>query len=127
MTQYMVAVGHDIALASLTVIDPQPRDGAIRALRSYGDGGAQERADHCFLQWNVLETPEQYQDLLTAFGLLDALYSSITLYTKNEVFSWQRFNGIAIQPRIGEDGSWSRYFARDFVIAVRNLEPLAEP
>jgi hypothetical protein len=127
MSQYMIATGHGVALLDLEVISPQPRDGAIRALRSYGDGGAQERAGHCFLQWNVLETPEQYQQLLDQFGLLDSLYSKVTLYTRNEVFDWTRFNGIAIQPQIAVDGQWARYFARDFVIVVRNLEALVEP
>lgn len=127
MSTYRVATGHDIALGSLTVLDPQPRGGEVKALRSYGDTGASERALHCTLQWSVLETEAQYQALLTQFGLLDALYSRVTIYTRSPVFDWVRYNGIAVRPEIGVDGEWSRYFARNFTIYVKDLEELAEP
>jgi hypothetical protein len=127
MSTYRVATGHSVALGSLAVLSPQPRNGEVHSLRTYGDTGAQERAEWCAFVWDVLETEEQYQDILTAFGLLDATTSKVTIYTRSPVFNWVRYNGIAIQPEIGVDGSWDRYFARNFTIHVRNLEALVEP
>lgn len=127
MTTYRVAVGHDIALASLTTINPTPRNGEIRALRTYGDTSALERALHCAFVWDVLETEAAYLAVLAQFGLDDALTSKVTIYTRSEIFDFKRYNGIAIQPEIGQDGAWERYFARNFTIHVKELEALAEP
>lgn len=127
MTTYRAAEGHGVALGSLTVISPQPKNGEVRALRSYGDTGAQERALHCAFVWDVLESEAAYLAVLAQFGLDDALYANVTIYTRNEVFTWQRFNGIAIQPEIGQDAGWGNYFMRNVVIVIKDLEALVEP
>lgn len=127
MSTYRVAEGFNVALGSLAVLDPQPRNGEVKALRTYGDTGAQERAEYCTLIWDVLDTEEAYQAVLTQFGLLDALYANVTVYTRNEVFDFTRYNGIAVRPEIGQDGAWERYFARNFAIYIKDLEALVEP
>lgn len=127
MSTYKVATGFNVALGSLTVIVPQCRNGEVRALRTYSDTSAQERALHCAFVWDVLGSEAEYQALLTQFGLLDALYSKVTIYTRNEVFDFARYNGIAIRPEIGVDGEWRDFFARGFVVVVKDLEALVEP
>lgn len=127
MSTYRVSEGHGVALGSLTVLAPQPRNGEIRALRSYGDTGAQDRALHCAFVWDVLESEAAYLAVLAQFGLDDALYANVTIYTRNEVFDWVRYNGIAVQPEIGVDAGWGSYFMRNVVIHVKDLEALVEP
>lgn len=129
---YRVGIGHDIALASLTTLEPQPRNGEVKeAERTYSDGGVGNKGLTCAFVWDAFESPEQYQAILEAFGLLDAdtgdlsTTTDVTIYTRNEVWDWARYNGTAILPELGRDGEWRDYFPRNFRIIIRDLEQIA--
>lgn len=121
-TNYRVAVGHDIAAASLVVIDPQPTGYGIRPVaREYADGGLVDVAFYAILEWNTLGDAEQYQDLLTQFDLLDNTTADVTVYLRDHLFQFGRWNGTAVQPQLGVDGSWDNYFPRGTRIFIHGL------
>jgi hypothetical protein len=126
-SNYRVAVGHGVAFGSLAVITPQPSAGGVKATqRTYGlDGTVHEfGGQYAILKWSMLETETEYTTILTAFGLSSALYSSVTVYIRNQFFAYARYNAIAQRPMIGQEGDWSNYFLRDFEITLTHLEAL---
>lgn len=127
---YRVATNHDVALGSLTVLVPQPRCPGLQAAeRSYAaDGSVYEQGAFVRLIWDVFGTATEYTDVLALFGLSETvLWREVTLYARNANYAWQRFNGVALHPRLGVDGEWSNYFPRGFTIYVKELEGLVEP
>lgn len=120
---YRAKVDHDVALVSLTTLDPQPRSSGVMSSRDdfVGDGSVVEHGLYVELEWDVLESSTEYQTILTVFGLLSARSADVTIYARDAVYNWKRFNGKAIRPQ----PSWNQYFARNVVILVRDLEVLA--
>lgn len=122
MTTYRVADGHNIALGSLTTISPQPRSTGVQATRrTYVGAGVYEEGLYVELQWDVLQTGVMYQDILTLFGVNTELTNQITLYARNEVFAWRRYNGLAIRPEVGRDVTWDRFRPRRILLLIRDL------
>jgi len=123
MTTYRAKVNHDIALGSLTVLSPQPRSEGVKPTRRtpLADGMVVEEGLYVELVWDVFETASEYQTVLTVFGLGSATSADVTIYARNAVYDWKRYNGKAVRP----DPSWQQYFPRGVVILVRNLEELA--
>ena len=127
MTDYRVADGWNVAVGSLTVLNPQPMSTGMQpSRRTYAVSGAvAEEAPFIELEWSMVETPTQYIAILTYFGLqgLPPTYTNdVTIYLRNDLFSYQRYNGTAVRPEIGRDAKWSDYFPRDVKILVKNLE-----
>ena len=121
---YKVADGHDVALVSLTDIDPQPRSTGIQTTRRTfaGDGTVHDDGRYVILEWTVIENDTEYQSLLSTFGIQSATSNDVTVYVRDETFAWVRMNGTAIRPQPGRDVAWKDYFPRDVQILVRDLE-----
>lgn len=129
-SDYRAAAGFDVALGSLTVLSPQPRSPGVKAAdRSYAlDGSVYEQGDWVALIWDHFADGDQYVAALAFFGLDDTTLSAeVTVYIRNANYDYQRANGVAIHPRLGVDGEWREYLARNFVIIVNELEWLGEP
>ncbi len=125
MSDYRVADGHDVALGSLTVLNPQPKSRGIQYTRRNfaGDGTPINEAPFVELKWTVF-TNDNYDQIMTDFGLTSADSNDVTVYVRDENWNYARKNGKAIKPNIGEDRDWD-VFPRNMVILVRDLEDAA--
>lgn len=125
MTLYKVATGHDVALVSMTDIAPQPAmPAAIQtAERSYGLTGATfDNGKFVEYIWTVLGGVTAYQTILTAFGVASVLYADVTVYVRDETFTWARYNGVAHRPQPGSDLEWRRGFPVNVRLLVTQLD-----
>lgn len=129
MSSYRVKALHDIALASLTVLSPQPRSEGVKAVeRTYGLSGAvYESGLYIELVYDYIETPSDYQALLTLMALSSVLYAPVTLYAWRSDYGYVRYNAIAVRPQIGQDSSWTNYFQRNVTFLFKHLTALSEP
>lgn len=120
MSSYRAATGSDIALVSLTTLDPQPQSAGVQVARRsvMADGTIVDEGLYVELVWNVLDSATAVTGILTPFGLHSAKSAAVTIYARNDLYAWTRYNGTAIRPQ----ASWSNYFARGVVVLVRNLE-----
>jgi len=123
VTTYRVADGHDIALDSLNVLDPQPRSEGIKPTRRTfgGDGTPYDEGTYVELLYSMVSTATEYQSILSDFGVQSALSNEVTVYVRDETFAWVRKNGLAIRPEPGADVRWNNFFPRNVVILVRDL------
>lgn len=127
MSTYRVATGHDVVLGSLTVLDPQPDPGTLiqATRRSYAaDGTPTDQGRYIELPWSALEDGTAYTDLLTDFGLSASTSSAlVTVYIRDETFSFVRMNGTAIRPEPMREVTTGDRQQRplDIVLLVRNL------
>lgn len=119
MSTYRVATGHGVSLGSLTVLSPQPRSAGLQYVRRtvMPNGSLVAEGAYVELLWNTIRNASMYQTLLTAFGLHSAMSANVTVYIRDDLFVWTRYNGRAIRPV----ASWDNYFPRNVVIVVRNL------
>lgn len=126
MSTYKVALGHDVALESLTDIDPQPHTPGLEyARRSYAvDGTVEDEYPHVNLEFRLPLTVTQLQALYTQFGVGSAKTAEVTVYVQDsgDAFSWQRLNGVAVQPLMGADGARDGFFVQGLVILVKRLQ-----
>lgn len=129
MSTYRIAAGHNVALASLTVLSPQPRTVGLQVTeRSYGlSGAAYEQSLYVEFLYGFVNNPTDYASLLSSAGLTSVLYANVTIYARTATYAWSRYNGVAVRPQIGSDGAWNNFYLRDFVLLVKNLSPLSEP
>lgn len=125
-SDYRVATGHDVALVSLNVINPQPAGGGVMVVqRNIGaDGTVHEIGKWARLEWNVLDSATEYLAVLTAFGLHNALTASVTVYIRNEFFAYARYNATATRPQMQSQVRWENFFPRDISIILKELEAL---
>ena len=125
MSDYRVKTGTDVALVSLTVLDPQPRSEGIKAKRRTYAASAKVRDEGRYLEllWSLVQDEDMYQDILNEFGVLTELTAAVTVYARDETFAYVRMNGIACRPMPGNEVKWSNSFPRDIMILVRNLTP----
>jgi len=121
---YKVADGSDVALVSLTDLDPQPMSEGIKPTRRThtASGAVYDDGEYVELEWNVMESVTQYQAVLTAFGLLTALTNAVTVYVRDDTWTFVRKNGVAVRPEMGKESRWSNFFARNITILIRDLE-----
>lgn len=127
MSTYRVGIGHNIALGSLAIINPQPTSRGVQvARRTYGlDATVVEEGRYIELVFGVLEQPSDYLALLAQFGLSASVAkSNVTVYAPNAVWGFARYNGVAIRPEVGAGVTWENYFLRNVVILVRDLTPI---
>jgi hypothetical protein len=130
-TDYRVAVGHNIALASMTKLaypfSYSPRGGIVRPTRrSYlGDGTVWDEGLWVPFSWSSMRNPDYYESVLSAFGLsVSTTSANVTVYCLNQVLNKIRYNGRAILPEPGADLDYN-IFPRDITIIVRDLVALA--
>lgn len=126
MSTHRVAVNHNVALGSLTVLSPQPDDdhaGGIQyasIIRS-GDGTLNKQGPFFPFTWAKL-TAAQYATILALFGVASADNANVTIYVRDvDLATWVRKNGVAQRPFPGEDVSWNKR-PQDLVIMVTDLE-----
>lgn len=126
MSQYLIAIGHDVALEELDAIAPQPGSQGVQAARrTYAaDGSLHE--ENLYIELAFGEHPvATYQSLLAQFGLDAASVVAVTLYGPGPDFEFARWNGYAVLPEIGRDVRRRGYFV-DITILVRGLEEIEE-
>lgn len=123
MTIYGVADGHNQGSAT-SAISPQPRCEGIQVTRRNfaADGSVIDEAEYVEFIFDLVGSVSEYQSILTQFGILNAKTNEVTIDVRDATFANVEKNGLAIQPRIGHDVRWQRYFPRDIVILVRDLE-----
>lgn len=124
MTTYKVADGFNVALGSLNNVNPQPTSEGIKPTRRTHsvNGTVVDESKYVELVFNVLGRETTYQSLLNQFGIENALTNDVTVYVRDDKFTWVRMNGTAIKPEPGREMRWRSYFPRDVVILVRDLE-----
>lgn len=120
---YQVADGHDVALISLNPVIPQPTSEGIKATRrSYAaSGGVYDEGRYVELEFSVLGSETSYQTLLSEFGVNTVLTNDVTVYVRDEKYTWVRMNGTAVRPEVGQDVQWRRYFPRNITILIKDL------
>ncbi len=123
MSTYKIADGFNVALGSMTDINPQPRSDGIRIGRRVytASGLVVDEALYIELMYDVL-TVAVYQNLLSQFGLSAAKYNNVTVYVPDDTYTFVRMNGTIIRPQPGSDVR-RNIFLRDVMFLVRNLEP----
>lgn len=123
---YRIAAGHDVALVSLTVLSPQPRSEGVKVIeRTYGlSGSVHEHGLYIELNYDYLATPTDYQVLLALMGVNTVLYAPVTLYAWRKDYDYQRYNGIAVRPQIGQEAAYSRHRIRGVTFLIKNLTAL---
>ena len=133
MTSYRVKPGTTVALASLVVLDPQPDPGSgIRVTRrTYGgDNTVVDQGRYFEFKWSVYDTAASYLTLLGLFGLSASIDSAlVTVYIRNEAYTWSHVNGTAIRPIPGKTVKWGDKQSRplDISILVKNLSSEIPP
>lgn len=122
MTTYRVYPVQGTALASLVVLDPQPRSPGVQATSvTYGPNGTvTQQGLYVPLIWDVLKDATQVDAILADFGLHTATSRGVTIYARDQRYVWKRYSGVAILP----NANWDRYRPRNIEIIVRNLEQL---
>lgn len=126
-SDYRVATGHNIALGSLTAVDPQPRTDATTqaVMRSDAVSGAvHEQGLFIDLLWSAIFTATEYQALLDQFGVGAALNANVTVYVPNFEYTYARYNGVAVRPEQGVTVRRTDYYIRDVTIRIKNLVAL---
>ena len=120
---YKVLLGTDQPLIDLVAIDPQPRSDGLRYGRvsHTGAGGMVLELPWIELAWDVIESADDYESLLTQFGLNNSTSEDVTITLPNELFAEVRFNGKALRPVVGETVTRRDFYIRDVRIIVRNL------
>jgi len=122
---YAVGDGHDVAIAGLDRLDPQPRNAGIRITRrqsSHSDEAHQDDAKFTVFEYSALGSVEEYQAVMAQWGLLTALENDVTATARNEDQNWTRFNGTVRRPRMNEDVRWQSFFPRNISIYMVDLE-----
>lgn len=129
MSYPRVDTGHNVPLISLDRITPEPSTSPVTpAARDYGaGGGVYDQGYFVVLRWDFVEDEAEYLALLSMFNLDLSKYEAVTVYVKNDLLQWQRFNGYAQRPQPQEDMDWKNFFPRDIEITIVDLEPLDEP
>jgi hypothetical protein len=124
MTQYLVGVGTDLVTGSLNIISPQPRTKGLEYKRwvEAMDGTRYATGPYIEFEWDLLQGATEYQALLTSFGINVSTSANVSIYARDSTYTWRYYNGKAMQPRVGHEVTWIRYFPRRITILVKNLE-----
>lgn len=127
MAQYLVAQTHDQPFANLNVITPQPYSPGVQIVQRNlaVSGKAKDVGLWIPLQWDVIDTATVYSTLLGLFGLSASVTEAeVTIWCPDRLFTFNRFNGLAVLPQPGDDVQRANYFIRDLTIRVKNLVAL---
>jgi len=82
------------------------------------DGSILDQGLYVEWNYNVIEDAAQLLLVLTPLGLHTAKSAAVTIYTRDDLYGYQRYNGVAHRP----PASWENYFARGVTIRIINLE-----
>lgn len=123
MSDYRVAAGSNLSLALLTKLNPQPRSMGLQITRRNYllAGGVVDEGPYIELLFSLLPNTSVYSSILGAFGLVSAPSAAVTLYARDDLYTYHRYNGVAIRPEVG----WENYFPRNIVVLVRDLVLIA--
>lgn len=129
MSDYRVAIGHDIAYASMTVFNPQPKGDFVAPVeRKYGISGAHhDQGAFLKLHWDFLDDETAYQSLMNVIGILDSTTEEVTVYARNDSMYWRKYNATAHRPEPNVDMKWDNLFPRDINVYFTDLVQIAEP
>ena len=124
---YLIGLGWDRPLNELAAVDPQPRNGEIQTIeRRYGDDGLLDVGPFSQPTWDVFDSDEELQSIFTQFGLDIADEARVTWWTRDDTFTWHRYNGIAVKPKPVEEGGRQEYFLRDYGVTIKIVAQLEE-
>jgi hypothetical protein len=123
---YRVKDLHDQALTEDEDVVPQPGTAGVRVTRRNHSvsGGLKDDFLYAELVWSSLGSVEEFQSVLSQFGILAADENEVTITARSQTFQFRRYNGTAVRPQQGIDVRWDRYFPRNIVILVKFLEEL---
>lgn len=120
---YKVSIGVNVDEGDLVAVAPQPKSEGVKYTRRTlgADGTIHQEGPYLELEYNALESAQQYRDLLAQFGLDAATTGPVTILARDEQYASDRYNGLAVRPEPGRDNGWS-YFPRNVTILIRNLQ-----
>lgn len=122
---YAVGIGWDVAQEELVPV--HCRNGEVRATqRQYSDGGPHDQGLYSAPVIDLFEDAANLQETFALFGLDEAEAAKVTWYTRDDTFTWRRYNGWAKRPRPVEDGGLNNYFLRDYVIYIVDLQAVED-
>jgi hypothetical protein len=138
-SDYRIGIGHNIALASLKVFGlttgatkgtvtiggvditvNQPSSEGLKATRRdiSGDGlNVYDKGLYVELVWPILRDKADVQALFTLCGINAAKANWVTVYCRDDLYNYQRYNGTAVRPPV----SWTQYRPRNITILIRDL------
>lgn len=121
---YRVKDGHGQTLFEDDDVAPQPRTSGVQVTRRVHSvsGGLQDEFLYVEMLFSALESVSQFQAVLTQFGVLSAMTNEVTIMARDQTLQWATYNGTAVQPQMGADVQYSRYYPRDVVMLIRDLE-----
>lgn len=121
-SDYRAKTGINQTLVSLTKLSPQPASAGVKATRRVplGDGSVLDQGLYVEWDYSVVEDAAQLLAILTPLGLHTAMFAAVTIYTRDDLYAYKRYNGVAVRP----PASWENFYARQVSILIRNLEVL---
>lgn len=127
LADYKVAEGWNVPLVDLDVIVPQPRGNPASPVdRKFSITGSIEDDGLCMeLNWDYIESEQEYLDLITLFGLQSGKSNEVTIYGRSPIHQFVRYNGVAQQPEGVAETKRSNFFIRDVTIRITHLKPAA--
>lgn len=119
MSEYRAKVDWDQTLADADKLSPQPYSPGLQASRRtlMGDGSILDQGLYVEWIYNVIEDSAQLITILTKLGLNTAKSRNVTIYTRDDLYVYHTYNGVAQRPL----AVWENYFARNVVIRICNL------
>lgn len=126
MTEYKIAVGHDVALVTMVRINPQPKAQPVAPVqREYGASPSyHEQGLYVCLEWDYIFSETEYVNLLAYFDFDDQDVAAVTVYCRDQNFAYNRYNGYAFKPKMGEDVKWENMFISGVKVYITDLEAL---
>jgi len=124
MSEYKVLPGFNGATAALVKVPLQPiSTGGLATRRTLmGDGSILDQGLYVEWTYSVIEDAAQLLTVLTPLGLHTAKSAAVTIWTRDDLYAYHRYNGVAQRP----PASWENYFARGVIIRICNLVQLSD-
>lgn len=125
MSFYSAAPGWDVPSVDLVLLSPQPASTGVQvARRTYSANRTiYDQGRFTVWRWNMVESDEVLADILDYFDLsITNTTRAVTIRAPEAPgFAYNRFNGIAHAPRLGETVARKEYFIRDLEIYITDL------
>lgn len=121
MSDYRIRSGASVALGSLNVFVPQPYSDGIKATHRDFSGDGTNYIDqglYVELVWPLLPSVATYHTILHTCDLDVYPITLVTVYCRDDLYNYHRYNGSAIRP----PAQWGPYMLRNVVLLVRDLE-----
>ena len=119
MSEYAIKLGWNQTLTTADRLSLQPYSPGIKASRRtlMGDGSILDQGLYAEWIYTVIESSAQLLEVLTPMGLQSAKSNRVTVYTRDDLYVYHTYNGVAQRP----PAAWENYFARDVTILICNL------